>query len=195
MKNKMPRTKEQFEEIRTKTKHKILEHALILFAEKGFKGTSISDIAQSAGISKGLAYNYFKNKDELMLAVFGLLAEEFGEIFSLMDNENEPSKKLRGMINATFKKLQEDEKFWRLYFNFVMLPELNKEANALLNSILAEALMVLEKIFKEMKIPNPSEESKIFASIIDGICFHYMFSKKKYPIEKMRKYIIKKYCK
>lgn len=190
----MPRTKEQFEEIRKKTKHKILENALMLFAEKGFKGTSISDIAKSAGISKGLAYNYFKNKDELMLAVFGLLAEEFGEIFLSMENESNPSRKLKEMINITFKKLHEDEKFWRLYFNFVMLPELNKEANKLLSSFLSEALIVLEKIFKEMKIPNPSEESKIFASIIDGISFHYMFSKKEYPIEKMRKYLIKKYC-
>lgn len=194
MKNIMPRTKEQFEEIRIKTKHKILENALKLFAKKGFKGTSISDIAKSAGISKGLAYNYFKNKDELMLAVFGLLEEEFGEIFISMERESDPSRKLKEMINATFKKLQEDEKFWRLYFNFVMLPELNKEANALLSNILAEALKMLEEIFKDMRIPNPSEESKIFASIIDGVCFHYMFSKKEYPIEKMRKYLIKKYC-
>ena len=86
-KNKMPRTKEQFEEIRTKTKRKILEHALVLFAEKGFKGTSINDIAKSAEISKGLAYNYFKNKDELMIAVFGLLAEEFAEIFFSTEKE------------------------------------------------------------------------------------------------------------
>ena len=190
----MPRTKEQFEEIRIKTKRKILENALALFAEKGFKGTSINDIAKSAGISKGLAYNYFKNKDELMLAVFGLLAEELGEIFFSMAMEVDPSKKLKQMINTTFKKLLEDEKFWRLYFNFVMLPELNKEANQLLSSFLEEAFTVLEKLFADMKVPNPSEESKIFASIIDGICFHYMFDKKSYPLEKMRKYLIKKYC-
>lgn len=190
----MPRTKEQFEEIRTKTKRKILEHALVLFAEKGFKGTSINDIASSAGISKGLAYNYFKNKDELMIAVFALLAEELGEIFYSMEKEKEPKKKLKQMINTTFNKLCEDEKFWRLYFNFVMLPELNKEANELLSSFLEEAFIALEKLFKELKVPNPSEESKIFASIIDGICFHYMFDKTNYPIEKMRKYLIKKYC-
>ena len=53
----MPRTKEQFEEIRSRTKQKILESALELFAEKGFKGTSISEIAKTANISKGLAYN------------------------------------------------------------------------------------------------------------------------------------------
>ena len=98
------------------------------------------------------------------------------------------------MINTTFKKLHEDEKFWRLYFNFVMLPELNKEANELLSNFLEEAFIAFENIFKDMNIPNPSEESKIFASIIDGICFHYMFDKNNYPIEKMRKYLIKKYC-
>ena len=190
----MPRTKEQFEEIRTKTKQKILEHALINFAEKGFKGTSINDIANSAGISKGLAYNYFKNKNELMISVFGLLAEEFAEIFLSTQKEDNPQKKLKQMINTTFNKLREDEKFWRLYFNFIMLPELNKEANELLSGFLEEAFATLEKLFKEMNVPNPSEESKIFASILDGICFHYMFDKNNYPIEKMRKYLIKKYC-
>ena len=190
----MPRTKEQFEEIRVKTKRKILEHALVLFAEKGFKGTSINDIASSAGISKGLAYNYFKNKDELMISVFGLLAEEFAEIFLSTQKEDDPRKKLKQMINTTFNKLREDEKFWRLYFNFVMLPELNKEANELLSGFLEEAFAALENLFKEMGVPNPSEESKIFASIIDGISFHYMFDKNNYPLEKMRKYLIKKYC-
>ena len=141
-----------------------------------------------------LLRNYFKDKNELMIAVFGLLAEEFAEIFSSMEKEKDPNKKLKQMINTTFKKLREDEKFWRLYFNFVMLPEVNKEANVLLSRFLEEAFIALENLFKEINFPNPSEESKIFASIIDGISFHYMFDKNNYPIEKMRKYLIKKYC-
>jgi AcrR family transcriptional regulator len=190
----MPRTKEQFEDIRAKTKHKILEHALELFAEKGFKGTSINDIAKSAGISKGLAYNYFKNKEELMLSVFGLLTKEFEVLFSSMAGESDPKKKLKRFINTTFKKLQQDEKFWQLYFHFVLLPELHKEANAIMSGFLNEAFKEMEKIFVAMKIPNAKEESKIFSGIIDGVCFHYMFDKENYPLEKMRKYIIKKYC-
>jgi len=193
-KKDMPRTKEQFEEIRSKTKHKILESALILFAEKGFKGTSINDIAKLAGISKGLAYNYFKNKNELLVAVFGLLTEKMGELYVLTEKETDPRKKLKIVINQTFLMLQKDEKFWRLYMNFALLPEIKETADNFMSEFISVVFTEIENIFKEIGIKNPSAESKVFGAIIDGVCFHYIFDKDNYPIEKMRKYIINKYC-
>jgi AcrR family transcriptional regulator len=44
----------------------ILDTALTVFAEKGFAGASIKDIAQAAGISQGLMYHYFASKEELL---------------------------------------------------------------------------------------------------------------------------------
>ena len=101
----MPRTKEQFEEIRSRTKLKILKNALELFAEKGFKGTSISDIAKAAGVSKGLAYNYFKDKNELMFAVFGLLTQELESVFSSINKKEKPDQKLKIFIEFMFFNL------------------------------------------------------------------------------------------
>ncbi len=46
---------------------KIVKNALILFNEKGYDGASISDIASATGVSKGIMYHYFKNKDALYL--------------------------------------------------------------------------------------------------------------------------------
>ena len=40
-----------------------------LFLEKGFDKTSIQDIAEAAGISKGAIYHHFKSKDEIIRAV------------------------------------------------------------------------------------------------------------------------------
>jgi len=39
------------------------------FAEKGFAGTRVDDVAKRAGVSKGLLYLYFKTKEELFKAV------------------------------------------------------------------------------------------------------------------------------
>lgn len=47
----------------------ILEAALACFAEKGFAGTRMEDIAQRAGITKGTIYLYFKSKEELFKAL------------------------------------------------------------------------------------------------------------------------------
>ena len=48
----------------------ILDAAIQVFAEKGFHKSSIQDVAQKAGISGGTIYNYFKNKDDLLIGLF-----------------------------------------------------------------------------------------------------------------------------
>jgi AcrR family transcriptional regulator len=44
----------------------IMETALKVYAKKGFKSASTKDIAAAAGISQGLMYHYFKNKEDLL---------------------------------------------------------------------------------------------------------------------------------
>lgn len=47
----------------------ITEAALQEFAEKGYAGTRVNDVADRAGVSKGLLYLYFKTKEDLFKAV------------------------------------------------------------------------------------------------------------------------------
>ena len=69
-------TKEQFEEIRNKSKAAIIEAALELFANNGFHSTSVTQIAKKAGVSKGLMYNYFDSKEALLEAIIFQAADE-----------------------------------------------------------------------------------------------------------------------
>ena len=90
----MPRSKQQFQEMREKTRENILNSALKLFAEKGFNGTSINDIANAANISKGLAYNYFESKQKLIEAIFEELMKEGEKFIEIMDTVDDPYEKL-----------------------------------------------------------------------------------------------------
>jgi AcrR family transcriptional regulator len=54
----------------------IARAALELFVTKGFAATKLEDVAKAAGVSKGLPYLYFKNKEELFKAV---IVEAIGE--------------------------------------------------------------------------------------------------------------------
>ncbi|HEX2993474.1 MAG TPA: TetR/AcrR family transcriptional regulator [Anaerolineales bacterium] len=65
----MPRSKIQSEQIRTESRQKILSTAQKLFAERGYDGCSVSDIARQAGMSQGNIYWYFSSKKELFKAV------------------------------------------------------------------------------------------------------------------------------
>jgi AcrR family transcriptional regulator len=48
----------------------ILEASIRVFAEKGWRNTTIADIAKAADIGKGTVYEYFHSKDELLAATF-----------------------------------------------------------------------------------------------------------------------------
>jgi len=50
-------------------RRQILDAAIVCFAESGFHQTSMHDISAEAGISVGLIYRYFKNKDEVISAI------------------------------------------------------------------------------------------------------------------------------
>jgi AcrR family transcriptional regulator len=58
------------------TRERLLEAAEIVFAEKGFDGAKISDIAAAAGVSVGAVYFRFKDKDALFFAIAEAFIEQ-----------------------------------------------------------------------------------------------------------------------
>lgn len=53
-----------------RTKQFIIEKTAPIFNEKGYVGTSLNDILDATGLSKGCVYGNFENKDEIALAAF-----------------------------------------------------------------------------------------------------------------------------
>ncbi len=95
----------------SKTKEKILKHALKLFSSKGFKATTVRDIAGSIGIKQSALYNHFKNKDEILETLIHDLTSS--AIVTLFDNKDssvlhKEGKSLLMGIATTFKLLSFD---------------------------------------------------------------------------------------
>ncbi len=59
------------------TKQKILEEALILFSEKGYRDVFVNDIAKAVGIKAPSLYKHFKNKEEIFNAILLELKESY----------------------------------------------------------------------------------------------------------------------
>ncbi len=53
-----------------KTREYIIEKAAPIFNKKGYSGTSLNDLIQATGLTKGSIYGNFQNKDEVASAVF-----------------------------------------------------------------------------------------------------------------------------
>ena len=68
------------------TKEKILNAALTSFAEKGYEGTNLLDIAESVGIVKSAIYRHFSGKEELWKTVIALMGEYYDERFGSENN-------------------------------------------------------------------------------------------------------------
>ena len=71
-----------------------------LFAERGFAGTTIREIAKQAGVNSGLLYHYYSNKETLYLS---LLETAVSEIVVQVENiapARTPRRKIRQIVQA-----------------------------------------------------------------------------------------------
>ena len=93
----MPKGIPLTEAVRNKRRKEIFNVASVLFLEKGFNETSMRDIAEKTGIGKSTIYDYFENKDAIILY---FLEEE-------MRSLNAESKMISESKNDTYSKLRQ----------------------------------------------------------------------------------------
>jgi TetR/AcrR family transcriptional regulator len=67
---RVPRTREQNETLRARRMQTILDAALQVYVQAGYAAADINDVADQAGVAKGLVYYYYKDKQTLFRALF-----------------------------------------------------------------------------------------------------------------------------
>ncbi len=102
----------------SKTKEKILKVSLKLFSTKGYKATTVRDIAGAMGVKQSALYNHFKNKDEILETLISNLTSS--AIVTLFDGKDthelqKQGKSLLASIATTFKLLSFDGQNEGLY--------------------------------------------------------------------------------
>ncbi|RYZ20919.1 MAG: TetR/AcrR family transcriptional regulator [Chitinophagaceae bacterium] len=92
-----------------KTRQFIIEKTAPIFNAKGFAGTSLTDLTNATGLTKGSIYGNFKNKDEVALAVFD---HNFGKVTAYV------KERILASDNAVERLLV----YPRMYRNFLKIP-------------------------------------------------------------------------
>ena len=83
------------------TSRYILEKVVPLFNKKGFHGTSMADITDATGLTKGAIYGNFKNKEELAIEAFNIAVRKIIGIISKKVNAEQNSiDKLKAMTSS-----------------------------------------------------------------------------------------------
>ncbi len=190
-----PRTKKQYDDIRKQKKKLIMDTALDLFANEGYYTTSISKIAQKAGIAKGLIYNYFSSKEKLVLEIANRGIEKLIRTFDPDKDGMLTDKEFKFFINENFRMLKENHKYWKLIFAIIMQPAVHHIVIPKYNHLINYYLEITEKYYKEKGYENPKMQAMILGAFIDGISLNYIMNPDAFPIEEIKDYIIKHYTK
>lgn len=192
-----PKTDIQNKVIRTKSKQKIIDASIELFSEFGFAGTPISKIAKEAGVSKGLIYNYFETKEDIVKGIIDSLLEESKDaeqaIMEAFQNAS-PIEIIALVIDQSHQFLVKQKSKWRLvtilafkmnnfpYIHDIMIQKYNGY------------VQLFSGVFSQLGFENPETEAKLFAATLDGISMQYlMFNDEEYPLEEKYEGLKNKY--
>jgi AcrR family transcriptional regulator len=170
-----PKVPEEYFKFR---KDEILTAAWKCFAEKGFQGTTMRDIAKKLDLSTGVIYNYYKNKDEVLDALFELILKSEDQIFSLMAQKDSASQAITILFDTCFKDCTQDEvresakSNIHLWTEVINRKELQKKILAQHNRQVQNIAKFIEQGIKDGEIRphvDPETTAKFYQALITGI--------------------------
>ena len=93
---------DMYKRLRLKDKRQsIIDAAILLFSEKGFHNTRTPELAKKAGVSEGTLYNYFINKDDILIKSFEYYSEKIlNHLKSLEKNCVTAREKIENFVTA-----------------------------------------------------------------------------------------------
>lgn len=156
-----------------KTKRKIFETAMSLFAKKGYDSTSIEEITSVVGVAKGTLYYHFSSKEE----IFNFLVEEGMNLLKKsikikISPETTSNGKLKAIILIQIKIIVKYEDF----ITIVLSTMFGKDSKSLtMQNFLFDYLKIIEDIIQD-GINNNEISSTIDSSILAYSIFSFTCS-------------------
>ena len=159
--------------IRARNEDKILDAALEVFADCGFRGATIDQIAARAGMSKPNLLYYFRRKRDLYLAILERTLDMWLEPLGAIRADGDPAEEIRAYINRKleFSKLRPTAS--RLFANEIIqgAPLLKTILQGSLRDIVDEKAAVIRGWARAGKIADVDPYHLIF--VIWAVTQHY----------------------
>jgi len=184
-----PRSATQYTEIRKQKKELIMETALELFAESGFHATSMSQIAKKAGISKGLTYNYFESKNEILEEILETSSNKFYENLDINHDGILTEEEFYQFIRQTFQLINNNRRFWKLYTMVVLQTNIIETKKQAMVEKLAPAINLFRNFLVSKGSQDPDSDLIVISTLIRGASIT-MISSEFYPHELLEDKII-----
>lgn len=174
----MPKVPQEYLDAR---KREILQAAVRCFAERGFHGTTMQDVADEAGLSKGALYRYVESKDDLVEALAReRTAPEPGELAGAADRE---ATALEGLVAAASSLVAElgtdqaEKSAWvtlQLWAESADTPELLELLEGSYRENLEALRPVVERARREGALPeacDADQVARVLLGFLQGAVF------------------------
>jgi AcrR family transcriptional regulator len=162
-------------------KSHITETAMELFAEKGFEGTSIRDIAAKAEVNVAMVNYYFGSKEKLFEYMMIQKAAYTRDVLEEIVNNKKLSEieKLEQIVDSYVSRLFTNRKFHRIIYHEMMLSQREELQNAIVNILSPNSIIIKSVIEAGIKkgIFRKVDSSLLIATII-GTINQVLLSKK-----------------
>ena len=89
-----------------KTKNRILDEALIMFAQKGYKGTNLRDLAANLGLSKSALYKHYSSKEDIWNSLLDKMEAYYATRFGSETNMPPQPKSCNELLPLTLGMLR-----------------------------------------------------------------------------------------
>lgn len=158
-----------------RTRSNILEVALAEFAERGFDGARIDEIAAATATSKRMIYYYFGSKEGLYQAVLEEAYREMRASEAALDLDRyEPVEALRRLVGFTFDHHHEHEPYIRLVMNENIQRGRHLARSERIRGMNVPAIEAVERLYRrgvEAGVFRPGLEPIDLHASISALCF------------------------
>lgn len=159
--------------IQKKNRTVILEAALDVFSTHGFRGATLDQIAQSAGLSKPNVLYYFPSKDAIHAALLERLLETWLDPLKSMKADGDPLDEVLGYVRRKLEMSRDYPRESRLFANEILqgAPRIHQMLSTDLKSLVDEKLVLITRWMHEGHIARVHPYHLIFS--IWSLTQHY----------------------
>ncbi len=164
-----PRTEKQYKDIRKERRELIMDSALMVFSKKGYHASSVAQIAKEAGISKGLIYNYFDSKEELLKCILDEFISMMADMINPNNDDEITTEEMKSFFDSMIDSMKTNREHWVILFQLSMQKDVISLlfSNQGLGSRNEKTMQLAYKYFAE-RFEKPQEELLFFRSVLKG---------------------------
>ena len=181
-----PRTKEQFELIRENKKEQIIEAAIECFGTPGYYSVTITQLAKHAGISKGLLYNYFSSKEDLLKHIFHSIMKDFTGFLDPDENGILEKQELLEYFDNLFHFLETNIPLGKMYMSIFSQPSVLEILSEEILAASRQPLGMIKDYFKSKGYEDPDLEVAFLSTLFTGMMSEYLMDPEHFPLEKIK---------